>query len=105
MAEHRPLRDYPEEFTRLFMEGARRRIAVSYPSYEEAFRVRERLYAFRRAVLEYDTEIPELTLCAPMVRLSIVPVEDRPEFPFDLVLEPSVDANMVKKLREVLDND
>lgn len=103
MADHRPLRDYPEEFTRLFMEGARGRIAIPYASHREAFRVRERLYAFRRAVLEYDKEIPELTLCAPMVRLSIVPIEDRPDFPWDLVLEPSVDAHMVKKIRGVLD--
>ena len=71
MATPRELSSYPAQFYALFREGAKRRVEVLTSSHADARRLRQRLYAFRRAIYDSMDDVPELALLAPIVSFKL----------------------------------
>ena len=71
MATPRPFDSYPTEYTQLFIEAASSKITILCSDSQEASRFRNRLYAFRRALLTDPNKAPAAALVAETVQLAI----------------------------------
>lgn len=71
MATPRPFDSYPAEYSQLFLDAASREVTILCKTQDEASRLRNRLYAFRRALLATPDKAPAAALIAETVQLAI----------------------------------
>ena len=71
MATPRPFDSYPAEYTQLFIDASSSKVTILCTDASEASRLRNRLYAFRRALLETPEKAPAAALIAGTVQLAI----------------------------------
>ena len=84
MASPRKLSHYPSEFPDIFKRALRLYnygILLPFPSRDAAKRFRQRLYAYRAALLADPSFDPYLALLAPTARLTIVGPDLRVTYP------------------------
>jgi len=77
MATPRKLENYPSEFRDIFKRAVHscyyhgEGTLIAFPGSEEARRFRQRLYAYRAALLQNPSFDPYMALLAPTARISI----------------------------------